>query len=58
MTIKLMETIGINPKRLHLEWISAAEGQKFASLIHEFTDDIKRLGPFATKSKEIKITSQ
>lgn len=58
MTKSLMETVGINPKRLRLEWISAAEGQKFASLIHEFTKDIKELGPFAPKSKKVEIPNQ
>jgi F420-non-reducing hydrogenase iron-sulfur subunit len=31
--------------RLHLEWISAAEGPKFAEVVREFTDKIKKMGP-------------
>lgn len=58
MTKKLLETIGVNPKRLRLEWISAAEGQKFASLIHEFTKEIRASGQFASKAKEIEIPVQ
>ncbi len=30
-----MEKLGIRPERLQLEWISAAEGQKFASVMRE-----------------------
>ena len=58
MTTSLLKIIGINPKRLRLEWISAAEGQKFASLIHEFTNDIKELGPFTPKSKKVEVPNQ
>ena len=44
MVKKLMEQLGIEPERLRLEWISAAEGDKFAKTIREMTADLKRLG--------------
>ena len=31
--------------RLHLEWISSAEAQKFVRVVSEFTAKIKELGP-------------
>jgi len=31
--------------RLHLEWISSAEAQKFAQVVTEFTEKIRQLGP-------------
>ena len=31
--------------RLRLEWISAAEGARFAEIINEFTDQVRKLGP-------------
>ena len=31
--------------RLHLEWISSAEAQKFARVVTDFTEKIRRLGP-------------
>ena len=31
--------------RLHLEWISSAEAQKFVRVVTEFTEKIKALGP-------------
>ncbi|MFX1293403.1 MAG: hydrogenase iron-sulfur subunit [Promethearchaeota archaeon] len=43
-TKKLLETIGIKSDRLRLEWISASEGVKFANLINEFTEFLKKLG--------------
>ena len=45
MVKRLMEQLGIEPERLRLEWISAAEGDKFAKTIREMTEDLKRLGP-------------
>jgi len=45
MVKKLMDQLGIEPERLRLEWISAAEGDKFAKTIREMTEDLKKLGP-------------
>jgi F420-non-reducing hydrogenase iron-sulfur subunit len=45
MVKKLMEQLGIESERLRLEWISAAEGDKFAKTIREMTEDLKKLGP-------------
>jgi len=42
---KLMAQLGLEPERLRLEWISAAEGEKFANVVREFVADIKKLGP-------------
>ena len=41
----LLEMTGINPKRLTLDWVSAGEGERFASLVTQFTDQIKSVGP-------------
>jgi F420-non-reducing hydrogenase iron-sulfur subunit len=40
----LLQLLGIDAQRLRLEWISAAEGAKFAELIKDFTSQIKGLG--------------
>ena len=42
---KLLEHIGINPKRLRLEWVSAGEGIRFANIMNEFSREIEQLGP-------------
>ena len=42
---KLLEFIGIEPERVHMAWVSAAEGQKFADVIKEVTDHVKKIGP-------------
>jgi heterodisulfide reductase subunit A len=41
---KALSSIGIDSRRLTLEWISASEGNRFAQLITEFTELIKSLG--------------
>ncbi len=45
----LLSFTGIEPDRLHLEWVSAAEGPKFARAISEFTSQIRTLGPSRLK---------
>ena len=42
---KLLEYIGIDPRRVQLTWVSASEGNKFADVINEFTAEIKKIGP-------------
>ena len=42
---KLLEYLGIEPERVHMAWVSAAEGQKFADVINEVTDHVKKVGP-------------
>ena len=41
----LLETIGINPERLRLDWVSASEASKFAKVVNDFTKKIYELGP-------------
>jgi len=43
-TLKALEYVGFETKRLRLEWISASEGPKFAEVVREFTDELKKLG--------------
>jgi F420-non-reducing hydrogenase iron-sulfur subunit len=45
MLLNLLEQFGVDPRRVRLEWISASEGQLFAELITEFTDQLRALGP-------------
>jgi len=42
----LIKQLGVDPKRVRLEWVSASEGKRFAEVITEFTNQIKELGPF------------
>ena len=49
----LLEYIGINPLRIRMSWVSAAEGKKFADVITEVTEEIKKLGPLESFKREI-----
>ncbi len=40
----LLEDLGIEGERFRLEWVSAAEGPRFAQVVGEFTEQIKKLG--------------
>jgi len=42
---EMLEEFGFDPRRFRREWISGAEGKKFADVITEFTEEIKELGP-------------
>jgi len=42
---KLLTELGIDPQRVRFEYISASEGQKFATIVTEFVAEIKKLGP-------------
>ena len=41
----LIKQLGVDLKRVRLEWVSASEGKRFSELITEFTNQIKELGP-------------
>ena len=37
--------MGLEHGRVRLEWVSAAEGEKFQRVVTEFTEQIRALGP-------------
>jgi len=43
----LLGYAGINPERLQLEWVSAAEGPRFAQVTRAFVDKVRTLGPLS-----------
>jgi Fe-S oxidoreductase len=43
-TAALVDLLGLGEERLRLEWISAAEGARFAQTINEFTESVRRAG--------------
>ncbi len=44
---QLVGLLGIEPQRIRLEWISSAEGTKFAEVATSFTETIQSLGPLS-----------
>ncbi|MBI3987714.1 MAG: hydrogenase iron-sulfur subunit [Lentisphaerae bacterium] len=45
ITLRLLEQFGIPAERCRLDFVSAAEGEKFAHVIGEMVETVKRLGP-------------
>ncbi len=41
---KVLEQFGIEPERVRLEWISASEGDKFAAVVKDMVEQLKKLG--------------
>ena len=42
---RMLVDMGIEPERLRLEWISAAEGDKVRSVVNDMVEKVKALGP-------------
>jgi len=49
---EVLGQFGIEPERLRLEWVSASEGDRFATVIKDMTEEIKKLGPNPLKANE------
>jgi F420-non-reducing hydrogenase iron-sulfur subunit len=47
---RLLEGYGIEPERVRLEWVSASEGQRFADVVNDITEQVRRLGPCRVKT--------
>ncbi len=45
MLRRVLEQLGLEPERLRLDWVSASEGDRFATVIKDMTNEIKKLGP-------------
>ncbi|GAG23128.1 unnamed protein product, partial [marine sediment metagenome] len=48
---KVVECLGLESDRLRLSWVSASEGQRFAEVVNEFNDKIKKIGPNPLRAK-------
>jgi len=51
MLNKIIEETGLESGRLHLSWVSASEGQKYAKVTTEFTEQVQKLGKNPAKKK-------
>ena len=45
---RILEDLKVNPDRLSLEWVSAAEAPRFVKVITEFTERVRDLGPLGS----------
>jgi len=42
---KALESMGIDPRRVRLEWVSASEGARFVKVVENLVAEVKRMGP-------------
>jgi len=57
MTQKLLDLAGIGKERLHLEWLSSAEAQRFTEIATRVTNTVKELGPLDTDALKMQLTA-
>jgi len=51
---KVLAQLGIEEERVHLDWVSASEGDHFVSIVNDMTEKVRVLGPFRQNSEEEK----
>ena len=51
---KVLQDFGVEPERVRIEWVSASEGDKFAAIVRDMVEEIKKLGPNALRNTEVK----
>jgi F420-non-reducing hydrogenase iron-sulfur subunit len=49
MLKRVLQQLGLESERLRLDWVSASEGARFATIIKDMTKEIKKLGPSPLK---------
>ncbi len=47
---RLLDGLGVERERVRLEWISAAEGRRFAEVVAQMTARLRELGPSRLKA--------
>ncbi len=52
---KILEKLGLSPERFRIEYVSAAEGVKFAELISEMSEQMKTLGKERIQAENEKL---
>ncbi|MCX7872156.1 MAG: hydrogenase iron-sulfur subunit [Verrucomicrobiae bacterium] len=51
MLKRMLSDMGIEDKRVRLEWISAAEGEKVKRVVNEMVNEVQELGPLGIPKK-------
>lgn len=49
---KLFRDTGMDERRIMIEWVSASEGERFAEVVNNFTEQIRELGPLPEDYQE------
>jgi F420-non-reducing hydrogenase iron-sulfur subunit len=51
MLRRMLRQMGVEDKRVRLEWISASEGERVKIVVNEMTEQIRELGPLGMPQK-------
>jgi len=49
---KVLGQLGVERERVRLEWVSASEGDRFARIVDQMTEQVRALGPFPGAGQE------
>jgi len=52
---KMLSQLGIEDERVKLDWVSASEGDRFALIVNEMTEQVRRLGPFRRNGADVNV---
>lgn len=53
-----LDFLGIDRSRLQIDWVSAAEGKRFAQVVGDFTNQVRALGPLHLAAKDAGPTGE
>jgi F420-non-reducing hydrogenase iron-sulfur subunit len=51
---RLLNQLEIEQDRLRLEWVSASEGDRFASIVNDMTERLRALGPYSHNGGQVR----
>ncbi len=49
-TKNILKNVGLSSERLLIDWVSASEGERFATLVKDFTEKVRKLGPLGNET--------
>jgi len=50
LTDQILASLGLEPDRVRLSWVSASEGPRYAKVVNEFIEEIRKMGPNPMRS--------
>ena len=50
---RTLSQLGIEPERLRLEWVSASEGERYQTVVNEFVEQVRALGPLNLEARQL-----
>jgi heterodisulfide reductase subunit A len=48
---KLLVDLGFDERRLRVEWLAASQGRKFAGIVKDYVEQLKKIGPVGSELK-------